>query len=318
MFDFIFSGTFGFWLVISIVAVVIILGTFYQISQETRGVIERFGKFHKISKPGLGLKIPFVDQITYRPSLRTIELEVPVETITADKVTVHLHIAIQFLIGGEGNSSLEEAVKLAVYKLSDPTQQMTSYIQDEVIAEVPRMELDEVFSKKEEIGQNVKNKLDIAMRPFGFVVVRSLVNKIVIDAKVETSMNAINAAKRDRVAATEKGEADKILTIKAAEAQKEKKRLDGEGIAEQRMAVANGFATSIEDIVKATDGKIGEQEVMAVLQMIQFYDTLNQLGDSPANTILMPFTPGANTDFTQQMITANSVFSNTGTQEEKS
>lgn len=309
MFDVILSVEFFVWTFAVIVFISLIYGTFFTVGQETRGVVERFGKFKKVSNPGLNFKIPFIDKVAYRPSLRVQELELKVRTISGDKVSLELVVAIQYMIDSALSENSDDAVKLAVYKLTNPTGQITSYVQDEVIAQVPLMDMDDVFEKKDLIGSGIKEKLDEAMTPFGYRVVRSLVNNIYIDEKVQQSMNEINAARRHRIAAQEKGEADKILAIKAAEAEKETKRLSGEGIAEQRKAIALGFKASLEDLKSATEGKVDDEAIMMMLQMTQFYDTLSTLGNSPANTVFVPFTPGANASFMEQMMAANSVVS---------
>ncbi|MFZ2777781.1 MAG: SPFH domain-containing protein [Candidatus Moraniibacteriota bacterium] len=291
-------------IIITVVSVTAVLGmlvgiiasAFFTIKQQTMGVIERFGKFIRIADPGLGFKIAFVDQVAGRPSLQVQELSVPVETKTRDNVFVTIKVSVMYYI-------LTDKVNEAWYKLRDPRNQIMSYVLDVIRSQVPDRDLDDVFTDKDAIANSVKAKLDETMKQFGYAITNTLVTDIDPDAKVKASMNEINAAQRLRVAAQEKGEAEKILAVKKAEAEKETKRLQGEGIADQRKAIANGFKESVDMLKESTGAEGGE--VMRMLMITQHYDMLNNVASSGNSSVIMlPYVPGAINDIQSQLTEA--------------
>lgn len=276
--------------------------SFYVVEQQTNGVVERFGRFSKVAQPGLNMKIPFVDKVVGRPSLRVQQLDVEVETKTADDVFVRVMVSVQFYI-------LPESVYRAFYMLDNAERQIRSFVFDVVRARVPSIIVDDVFSKKDDIANAVKAELAQMMGEFGYGIVKALVTDIDPDARVKAAMNEINAAQRLRIASEERGEADKILRVKAAEADAAAKALAGRGIADQRMAIVDGLRESVDEFQKSIPGA-SPQDVMQLVLMTQYFDTLKDVGAaSRTNTILMPHSPGALGDISAQlrnaMITAN-------------
>ena len=274
----------------------------YVVEQQTNGVVERFGRFSRIAQPGLNAKIPFVDRVVGRPSLRVQQLDVEVETKTADDVFVRVVVSVQFYI-------LPESVYRAFYMLDNAERQIRSFVFDVVRARVPSIVVDDVFSKKDDIANAVKAELAQMMGEFGYGIVKALVTDIDPDARVKAAMNEINAAQRLRIASEERGEAEKILRVKAAEADAEAKALAGRGIADQRMAIVDGLRESVDEFQKSIPGA-SPQDVMQLVLMTQYFDTLKDVGAaSRTNTILMPHSPGALGDISAQlrnaMITAN-------------
>lgn len=289
--------------VIGAVVVIIFMGLF-TVEQQSAAVIQRFGRFVRIAGPGLNLMIPFIERVAGRVSLRVNQLDVKVETKTEDNVFLHVVISVQFFVH-------PEKVYESFYKLEDPTRQITSFIFDVVRARVPKIKLDDVFEKKDEIADAVKDELTQMMDDFGYGIIKALVTDIDPDAKVKDAMNEINAAQRLRVAANEKGEAEKILKVKAAEAIAESMILEGHGIADQRKAIVNGFKESIEAFNKSIPGT-SEKDVMAMILTVQYFDMLKELSSkSQHSTILIPHSPGAVSDIGAQvrdaLITANQV-----------
>jgi len=269
----------------------------YTVKQQTFAVVERFGKFSRISDPGFHLKWPIVERVAGRVSIRVMELNVEVKTKTADNVFVDLLIAVQYFV-------TKEKVWDAFYKLTNPQTQMESFVFDTVRAKVPHMKLDEVFEKKEDIAQDIEEKLGNIMPEFGYFIKTALVNDIVPDTKVASAMNEINAQERLRVAAEHKGEAEKILVVKAAEADAKSKELSGIGIANQRIAIVKGLKESVEDFQQAIEG-VNAKDVMSLVLLTQYYDMLTDVGrHSNNNTILIPHSPGAVGDFQQQIISS--------------
>lgn len=269
-----------------VIALFFLKGALYIVKQKHAVIIERLGKFNKVSKAGLHFKIPFIDSIAGTVNLRVRELPVEVETKTKDDVFVKIVVSVQFFVidGIEG-------VKDSFYELNNPEQQIQSYVFDSIRSEVPMMELDDVFAEKEKIALAVKNELSETMRQFGFDFIKALVTDIDPDSKVKHSMNEINAAKRMKEAAREEAEAAKIRVVAAAEADMESKRLAGEGIALQRIAIANGLKESVAEVKLAMEDHVTSQDVMNMLFMTQHYETVAKLSENNTSTIFMPYSP---------------------------
>tara|TARA_B110000008_G_scaffold272635_1_gene305648 strand:+ start:817 stop:1746 length:930 start_codon:yes stop_codon:yes gene_type:complete len=267
--------------------------TFFIVKQQSAAIIERFGKFVSVRQSGLQLKIPIIDSVSGRLSLRIQQLDVVIETKTKDDVFVRLKVSVQFKV-------IKDKVYDAFYKLDNPHDQITSFIFDVVRAEVPKLILDDVFLKKDDIAIAVKNELQVAMTEYGYNIIKTLVTDIDPDAQVKQAMNRINASEREKVAAQFEGEAQKILIVEKAKAEAESKRLQGQGIADQRREIARG----LEDSVKVLNGvDINSQEASALIVVTQHYDTLQSVGDSSnSNLILLPNSPQAGSEMLNNMV----------------
>ncbi|UMB59540.1 SPFH domain-containing protein [Lutibacter sp. A80] len=284
----------GTYIIIFILLVIIVTGLF-TVKQQTNAVIERFGKYQSIRGAGLQLKIPIIDKVAGRVSLRVQQLDVIVETKTKDDVFVHLKISVQFLIQ-KGH------VYDAFYKLQNPHEQITAFIFDVVRAEVPKMILDDVFEKKEEIAIAIKRDLKEAMLEYGYDIIKALVTDIDPDEKVKIAMNRINAADREKIAAQHEGDAQRILIVERAKAEAESKRLQGKGIADQRREIARGLEESVDVLNRAG---INSQEASALIVITQHYDTLQSIGsDTKSNLILLPNNPNAASSMLNDMVTS--------------
>lgn len=280
---------------------------FFTVKQQTSAIIETFGKFSRVAYSGLNIKIPFLQRVAGRVNLRVQQLDVRVETKTKDNVFVHVVVSVQYF-------AIPERVADAFYKLTNTDQQITSFVFDVVRARVPGILLDDVFEKKDEIADAVKAELAEVMQDFGYGILKSLVTDIEPDSKVKEAMNEINAAQRSRMAAAERGEAERILVVKAAEAEAESKALQGKGIAEQRKAIVDGLRESVDGFQKSVPGSTA-QDVMSLVLMTQYFDTLKEVSNSSrTNTILIPHSPGGLADISSQIrnaiITGNEVGKN--------
>ena len=274
-------------------AVLLILSGLFVVKQQTAAVIERFGKFLAIRQSGLHLKIPFIDRISGRISLRILQLDVIVETKTKDDVFVKLKVSVQYQV-------VQERVYDAFYKLDYPQDQITSYVFDVVRAVVPKMKLDDVFEKKDDIAIAVKSELNDAMTNYGYDIIKALVTDIDPDGEVKNAMNRINAAERKKVAAQYEGDAERILIVEKAKAEAESKRLQGQGIADQRREIARGLEESV-DVLNGVG--INSQEASALIVVTQHYDTLQSIGESTnSNLILLPNYPQAGSDMLNNMV----------------
>lgn len=287
--------------IFGLILLLLVFGLF-TVKQQTAYIIERFGKFSSIRSAGLQFKIPIIDRIASRLSLRIQQLDVVVETKTKDDVFVHLKISVQYQI-------LANKVYDAYYRLQNPHEQLTAYIFDLVRAEIPKMILDDVFEKKDEIAIAVKNDLKEAMLDYGYDIVKALVTDIDPDLSVKEAMNRINAAEREKVAAQHEGDAQRILIVERAKAEAESKRLQGKGIADQRREIARGLEESVDTLNKAG---INPQEASALIVITQHYDTLQAIGaTSGSNLILLPNNPTAASnmlnDMTASLLAANKI-----------
>ena len=269
-----------------VITLFLLRGVFFMVKQKNAYIVERLGKFHKVSKAGLNLKVPLIDSISGTVNLKVRELPVEVETKTKDDVFVKITVTVQFFV-----IDTIEGIKDSFYELNNPEQQIQSYVFDSIRSEVPRMELDDVFAEKEKIAFAVKTELSGTMRQFGFDFIKALVTDIDPDAKVKHSMNEINAAKRMKEAAKEEAAGAKIRVVAAAEADMESKRLAGEGIAQQRIAIANGLKESVSEVKSAMEDHVTSQDVMNMLFMTQHYETIAKLGENNTSTIFMPYSP---------------------------
>ncbi len=275
------------------IAVVILFSSFFIVKQQTAVTIERFGKFHSIRGSGLHMKIPIVDRIAGRLSLKIQQLDVIVETKTLDDVFVKLKISVQYVV-------LKDKAYDAFYKLEYPHEQITSYVFDVVRAEVPKMKLDDVFVKKDDIAIAVKTELQEAMFDYGFDIIKTLVTDIDPDQQVKNAMNRINASEREKIAAQFEGDAARILIVEKAKAEAESKRLQGQGIADQRREIARGLEESVEVLNKVG---INSQEASALIVVTQHYDTLQSIGEATnTNLILLPNSPQAGSDMLNNMV----------------
>ena len=285
-----------FGIVLGIAFGLIILAlTIYMVRQQTFAIIERWGKFTRVVGPGLHVKVPIMDRVAGKVSIRVQELNVSIKTKTNDNVFVDLLIAVQYFVDGE------DKVWDAFYRLTNPKAQMESWIFDNVRAKVPGMILDSVFENKEEIAKEIEESLSARLSEYGYKLVRALVNDIQPDKGVADAMNEINRQQRLRVAAEHEGEAKKIIVIKEAEADARSKELSGEGIAKQRIAIVAGLRESVKDASDALG--VNAEGVMTLVLMTQYYDMLTDVGkNSRTNTIMLPHTPGAVGELREQII----------------
>lgn len=275
-------------------AITLLGASLFTVEQRTTAIVQRFGRFVREVGPGIRAKIPFVDRVVGRVNLRVQQLDVEIETKTEDNVFVRMVVAVQYYV-------LPEKVYDAFYKLENANRQITSFVFDVVRAQVPKIKLDDVFEKKDDIANIVKSELAQVMEGFGYGILKALVTDIDPDPKVKEAMNEINAAQRMRVAATERGEADRILKVKGAEGEAQSKALQGRGIADQRQAIVAGLRDSVDEFRKSVPGTTAK-DVMNLVLMTQYFDMLKEIGaSSRTNAILIPHSPGSLASLSEQM-----------------
>ena len=290
-------GVFIFLCFILFLVILLIASGLYVVRQQTVAIIERFGKYQLTSASGIHLRLPFgIDKIAARIQLRLLQSEIIVETKTKDNVFVTLNVATQYRVN-------EQNVTDAYYKLMRPEAQIQSYIEDALRSSVPKLTLDELFEKKDEIALEVQHQVAEEMSTYGYIIVKTLITKVEPDAEVKQSMNEINAAQRKRVAAQELANADKIKIVTAAEAEAEKDRLHGVGIAQQRKAIVDGLAESIMEL-KGTNVSWAEEQIMSILLTNQYLDSLNTFAQHGNSSIFLPANPEGAEDIRTQVMSA--------------
>jgi regulator of protease activity HflC (stomatin/prohibitin superfamily) len=282
---------------IVLLALSIVLGSFFTVETSQVAIVQRLGKFARVAGPGLNWKTPYLESVVYRLSMKVQQFDVQVETKTQDNVFVQIPVSIQYKV-------IPDAVEAAFYKLSEPVKQIESMVYNVVLGHVPKMKLDDAFLNQADIASDLRDSLDASMKEYGYSIVKVLISDIVPDQKVKAAMNDINAAQREREATVSRAETNKLLLVKQAEAEAESKRLQGEGIANQRKAIIAGLKDSVEDFAKSVPGST-PQDVMQLVLMTQYFDTLKEIAaNDHSNTILIPHTPNTLTDLFSQIRTA--------------
>ena len=282
------------FIILAVIALVLVLKTLFTVRTATAGLVERFGKFNRIVRPGLHVLVPFAEH-AFIIDLQVKQAQFSVETKTRDNVFVQIPVSVQYQV-------LDERIYDAFYKLSAPQKQIESFVFNSILGHVPKLTLDETFEQQSGISVAVKVELDQIMSGFGFNILTALVTDIIPDVKVKAAMNDINAAQRAQVAAQARGEADKILKVKQAEAEAESKALQGKGIAAERQAIIDGLRASIEHFQTGVPGATPE-DVMALVLLTQYFDTLRDIGTrGGTNTLFLPNNPGAANDFQNQIL----------------
>ena len=291
------QAVFLFLLISFLIILGILISMLYVVRQQSVAIVERFGRYQKIATSGIHMRLPFgIDKIAARIQLRLLQSEIVVETKTKDNVFVMMNVATQYRVN-------EQNVTDAYYKLMRPEAQIKSYIEDALRSSVPKLTLDELFEKKDEIALEVQHQVAEEMTTYGYIIVKTLITKVEPDAEVKQSMNEINAAQRKRVAAQELAEADKIKIVTAAEAEAEKDRLHGVGIAQQRKAIVDGLAESIAELKEANVG-MSEEQIMSILLTNQYLDTLNTFAAKGNQTLFLPNNPNGVDDIRTQILSA--------------
>ena len=264
-------------------------------SQQTVKIIERLGKFQRIAQPGLSFRIPVLDRVVATLDLRVQSLDANLETKSRDNVFVNALVSTQYRIDPTQTAQ-------AYYELSEPRQQILSYIADAIRSAIPQMNLDEAFEKKDDVARRVQENLSEGMKGFGIIIVNTLITGIDPAGDVKDAMNNINAAQRQRVAAQELAEADRIKVVTKAQGEAERQKLQGIGIADQRQAIVDGLAVSFKTLA---DHGLDERDVLNLLMLNQYMDTLQRLGEyGKTSTLMLNGSPSGLTDLRQQIMEA--------------
>lgn len=283
-----------FFVFVVIFILSVVLGSFFTVETSQVAIVQQLGKFARVAGPGLNWKTPYIEAVVRRMSMKVQQFDVKVETKTQDNVFVQIPVSIQYKV-------IPDAVDAAYYKLTDPVKQIESMVYNVVLGHVPKMKLDDTFLNQAAIANDLRDSLDASMKEYGYSIVKVLISDIVPDPKVKAAMNDINAAQREREATVSRAETNKLLLVKQAEAEAESKRLQGEGIANQRKAIISGLKDSVEDFAKTVPGST-PQDVMQLVLMTQYFDTLKDIAaNDHSNTIMIPHSPDTLTDLFAQI-----------------
>lgn len=273
--------------VLAVVSAVMGSPMFFVVRQQESSIIERLGKFNRIVTPGFHAMIPFIERRAANVNLRTQEARYSLNGKTKDNVTIGTAVSVQFRVEQNQAPVVEQSgIYRSYYILSNPINQMESYIADALRSAIPGYTLDEVFDNKDLIAQNVKDSVTELMAGYGYEIITTLITDIELPKDVERSMNAINSAQRDQEAAKALAEAERTKTVVAAKAQAEAMEQTGIGIANQRKAIADGIAASL-DTIKSSG--VTAQEANELFLYTQWVEMMNSFAESgKASTVVLP------------------------------
>lgn len=269
-------------------------------------IIEQFGRFHSVRRPGLSILWPCIGQYKAGTvSLRLQSLTVRCETKTKDNVFLHIECCVQYKV-----TDAQSAEKF-FYQLTDPEQQMTAILFDVIRSLAPKMVLDDIFISKTELGDAVQAELAKSFSSFGVAIVQTPITDIDPNQSVKNAMNQIQTNERLKIAARDEGEAAKIKQIKMAEAAGEATRIQaaaeaeathlrGVGMAKQRHAILEGMRADVEEWSSVPG--MDAQSVVALMLQNTYYGVLKDMGEAPGgNTIFVPSTPNSVNHMTDQI-----------------
>ena len=276
-----------FSIIILVLVVAIVGGAFFVVKQQSAVIIERLGKFQSIRGAGFHVKLPFIDNKAATVSLRTRKNGFDIDVKTKDNVTIGIEVSAQYHVSYDMGSRPEESgIYKSYYMLQQPVAQMRDFITDALRSSIPAYTLDEVFAKKDDIAKDVNVTVSEQMADYGFTLVSTLITKIALPKEVEDSMNQINAAQRTKAAAQDLAEADRIRRVTEALAEAEAMEKSGEGIANQRKAIAQGIKDSLETIQETG---VGNDEANELFMFTQWTEMMSEFAKSgKSSTVVLP------------------------------
>jgi len=293
-------GTAVLWFGIGLVVVVllsILRGALFTVRTAEAAVVERFGKFKHVANAGLNWKTPIIEKF-HRVDLMTQQLEGSIETKTRDNVFVTLPVKVQYRV-----IKTDEGIADSYYKLAQPTKQIEAYLYNILLGHIPDTDLDEVFITQPKIAERATAELSGEMKAYGYEIVKVLITDIIPDQGVKTAMNRINEEIRNKSANEAQGDAEKVLKVKQAEADAEVKRLQGQGVAMEREAIAEGWKQSIEKVRTGTT--LDDTAATFLLLYTNWTDMLRAVGTTKNSTmVFMPSGPEGLQHFQQVMTNA--------------
>ncbi|OEU17914.1 Band_7-domain-containing protein [Fragilariopsis cylindrus CCMP1102] len=279
----------------------------YTISTSEVGVIEKWGKFTRLSQPGLGVIMCPMEKLVGRLSFRVQQIDVRVETKTLDNVFLTAVVSVQYQV-------LRENVYEAFYALTNPVQQITAHVYDVMRSTLPTLELDAAFEAKEELASSVKNALSESFTSYGYQILQTLITDLDPAQSVKNAMNEINSSKRLKFSVAERAEGKKILRVKSAEAGAEALYLSGVGVSRQRKAIVDGLRDNIVDFSHGTTART--KDVMDLLLLTQYFDMIRDVGSAAkCRTTFVPMSRSSGDEIRCSLLQADAATKKQGMKE---
>lgn len=271
-------------IIISVVLVLLILLLIFHIriiDQNTIAVVELFGKYNRSMVAGFNVIIPFLESIRERVSLRQQNFGLQGNYPSKDKVITTIGTNLIYAVDHgvtAANPTGGEGIKKFVYELEDREKSIEASIENSLRTYVARETHESLLEKKEELALHIKGDLENQFKDWGMKISSFQITNVTFPLTITNAMSEVVASEQLMRAASNKGEAIKIQAVKEAEADKERKRLQGEGIALEREAIAEGLKKSIEIVKNIT--KQDSAQIIATLTLTQYLDTIKTIGVS--------------------------------------
>jgi regulator of protease activity HflC (stomatin/prohibitin superfamily) len=276
--------------------VLAILANIKIVKQNTVLVIEMLGKYNRIMAAGLNIKIPLLERVARAVTLRQQNFAIAGKYPSADKVIVDVNTNLIYAV-----NPTEDGIQRFTYVLQDPGQSIGATVENSLRTYIAKETHEGILEKKEELAIHIQRDLEVQFTEWGMLIKSFQITNVNFPLTITDAMSEVVASLQLRKAAENKGEATKIQAIKEAEAEKERKRLQGEGVALEREAIAEGIRRSVETMRMITNQSAGE--IMAILNLTQYLDTLKGVGMSPnAKVIFMDSSVSKTADLMQQLI----------------
>lgn len=286
------------FLTILVIFFVFILPNIRIVSQNTVYVIEFLGRYRRFMSAGLNFKIPLLERIASKITLRQQNFAIDGQYPSQDKVIVDISTNLIYSV----NAS-EDGIKNYTYALQNREQSIGAIIENSLRTYIAKETHEGILEKKEELALHIRSDLEKQFEEWGMIINSFQITNVNFPATITTAMSEVVASQQLRKAAENKGEAVKIQAIKEAEGEKERKRLQGEGIALEREAIAAGLKQSVETLREAT--KQSSEQIMTILTLTQYLDTLKSIGQNDnSKVIFLDSSVGKNGELMQQLMSS--------------
>lgn len=282
--------------IIGLVVFAILVANIRIVQQNTVLVIEFLGKFRRIMDAGLSIKIPFLERVAAKVTLRQQNFAIRGSYPSKDKVIVDVATNLIYAV-----DSGPDGIKKFTYTLSNRDQSIGAIIENSLRTYIAKETHEGILEKKEELASHIRNDLEVQFSDWGMLISSFQITEVTFPATITQAMSEVVASEQLKKAAENKGEATKIQAVKVAEGEKERKRLQGEGIALERQAISEGLKESIE-IVRGATGQ-NSAEILALLTLTQYLDTLKSIGlTENSKIIFMDTNVNKTPDLMQQLM----------------
>ncbi len=283
-----------FLILILIIICFVLVISIKVVKQQTAYTVETFGKFSRVIYPGINIVIPLVENTARKINLSTMNLDFSILAITFDKVNISIDCTLIYKV-------IYQKVYQATYSLENPTASIKALVENTIRAFVATQTHEQTIQSRDEMTNFLMTHLTQKLEAFGFAIDSFQVRDIILPREITEAMSRVISSKRNQEAAFNEAQGKYILAVKEAEAQKETRRLQGEGLAAERDAIINGLSKSIHDMQQATGASA--TAVMNIVLMNQYIDMMRTISnDKSGNTKTVFINPSPNgmTDIMQQ------------------